>query len=225
MNVMKLSILFLLFFTAFQLQAQSYLGLSVSTSKNDNHMETIWYQNQISERFSAGIQLRYSGIKYRFVNARAIKYGNTVFIGGVLGFKLKQSEKYRLDFNLTASYRYLNNDENTDLPSSANGLELDPNIVFGLRISDNFRFHSGAMFRTAMQFGEEAIMDEQLPYSAIILNGLSFHKNGNTFSLRTYSGPMNGATGDTEKFFWQFSLGYQHSFGATENNYLTFFNF
>jgi hypothetical protein len=36
---------------------------------------------------------------------------------------------------------------------------------------------------------------------------------------------MNGATGDTEKFFWQFSLGYQHSFGATENNYLTFFNF
>lgn len=225
MDVKKSLFIALLLFIGFKIQAQSYLGFSVATSKNDTHMESIWLQNQISERFSAGLQLRYSGIRYRFVNARAIEKGNTVFIGAVLGFNLKQSEKYRLDFNLTTSYRYLENEEKPNLPSSTNGLELDPNFVFGMRLSDNFLFHSGAMFRTAIQFGEEPITDEQLPYSAIVLNGLSYKKNRNTFSLRIYSGPMNGATGDTEKFFWQCSMGYQCNFGFHENNSLPFFNF
>ena len=188
-------------------------------------METIWYQQQVSNRFSAGLQLRYSEINYRFVNARAIEEGNTTFVGAVLGFKLKEAEKYRFDFNLTASYRYLNNDENPELPSSTNGLEIDPNFIFGLRLSDNLFFHTGAMFRTAMQFGEEPINDEQQPFSAIVLNGVSIYKNGHTYSLRTYAGPMTGATGDTEKFFWQLSLGYQYSFGSSSNSSSPFFNF
>jgi len=225
MDVKKLLFVFLFLFAGLQIQAQSYLGFSVATSKNDKHTESIWFQNQISERFSAGLQLRYSGIKYRFVNARAIEDGNTIFVGAVLGFKLKQSEKYRLDFNLTSSYRYLKNDEKPNLPSTTNGLELDPNFVFGMRLSDNFLFHSGAMFRTAMQFGEEPITDEQLPYSAIILNGISYQKNENMVSLKIHSGPMNGATGDTEKFFWQFSVAYQYNFRFSENASLPFFNF
>lgn len=218
-----LSVIALLF--AVQSYGQSYLGLSLATSKNDEHIETLWYQQQINKRFSAGIQVRYSDIRYRFVNARAIETGNTLFLGAVLGFNLKQSEKYRLDFNLTASYRFLNNEESPELPSSTRGLELDPNFIFGLSLSDRFLFHTGAMFRTAMQFGEEPIRDEQLPYSAIILNALSWQKGKNTMSLRTYSGPMNGATGDTEKFFWQVSLGYQYSFTSKQDTSIPFFNF
>ena len=161
-----------LFLGFFGIQAQSSLGISVGVSKNDDHIETLWYQKQISERFSAGLQLRFSEIKYRFVNARAIEDGNTVFIGTVFGFKIKKSEKYRLDFNLTTSYRYLENNENPELPSSTDGLELDPNIIFGLRLSDNINFHSGAMFRAAIQFGNEPINDEQMPPYAIILSGI-----------------------------------------------------
>ncbi|MEM9919197.1 MAG: hypothetical protein AAF990_13930 [Bacteroidota bacterium] len=225
MNV-KLSLIVLIIgFVVAQIEAQSYIGLSVGTSKNDNHLETFWYQYQLSKRFNVGVQLRYSGIKYRFVNARAIENGNTTFVGAVLGFKIKESENYRLDINLTTSYRYLSNDENPELPASTSGLELDPNIVFGIRLSGNLYFHSGAMFRTAMQFGDEPIYDEQLPASAIVLNGISIRKNRSMFSLRTYAGPMNGATGDTEKFFWQFSLGYQYAFGVSQSSALPFFNF
>ena len=225
MNGKLFLMVFFLSFLGMQIQAQSYFGVSVGTSKNDNHIETLWYQNQLSERFNAGLQLRFSRIKYRFVNARAIEDGSTIFVGGVLGYNIKQSEKYRLDFNLTASYRYLSNDENAELPSSTNGLELDPNFIFGIRLSDNILFHSGAMFRTAMQFGDEPINNEQTPTSAIVLNGITLHKGKNMYTLRTYAGPMTGATGDTEKFFWQLSLGYQYAFGTVPNNALPFFNF
>ncbi|MEM1321995.1 MAG: hypothetical protein AAGG75_17175 [Bacteroidota bacterium] len=187
-------------------------------------METIWFQHQVSERFSAGIQLRYSGIRYRFVNAIAIEDGSTTFAGLVLGFNLRKFERSRLDFNLTASYRYISNDDNAELPSSTNGLELDPNFIFGLQLSENLFFHSGIMLRTAMQFGDEPINDEQQP-STIVLNGLSIQKTKHLFSLRTYAGPMTGATGDTEKFFWQLSLGYQYNLGSPTNGTLPFFNF
>ena len=203
---------------------QSYAGLSIATSKNDRHIETLWYQQQLSDRFNAGVQLRYSRILYRFVNARAIEDGTTVFVGAVLGFNLKKSERYRLDFNLTTSYRYLNNDENPELPSSTNGLEIDPNFIFGLKLSEKLLFHSGIMLRTAMQFGDEPINDEQQP-STIVLTGVSIDKAAHLFSLRTYAGPMTGATGDTEKFFWQLSLGYQYKFGSSAKGVLPFFNF
>lgn len=215
-----------LFLSLFALNgyAQSSAGFSISTSKNDNHMESLWFQHQISERFSAGVQMRYSGIRYRFVNARAIENGTTTFAGAVLGFNIKQSERYRFDFNLTASYRYLSNDDNPELPSSTNGLEIDPNFIFGLRLSEKLLFHSGVMLRTAMQFGDEPINDEQQP-STIVLTGLSVVNTQHLFSLRTYAGPMTGATGDTEKFFWQLSLGYQYNFGASEGRAIPFFNF
>lgn len=223
MNTKHLIFIFFLLSGVLDMQAQSHFGFSVATSKNDQHMETLWYQNQISQHFSLGVQLRYSGIRYRFVNARAIENGSTAFVGAVLGFNLKKTEKYRLDFNLTSSYRYLNNEEKPELPESTNGLEIDPNFIFGIKVTDNVFFHSGAMLRAAMQFGDEPINDEQLP-SAIVLNGLSIQKNAHTFSLRTYVGPMNGATGDTEKFFWQFSLGYQYNLNGSANA-IPFFNF
>jgi len=223
MNAKRLVFILFLLSGVLHIEAQSHFGFSIATSKNDQHMETIWYQNQISHRFSLGVQLRYSGIRYRFVNARAIENGSTAFIGAVLGFNLRKKEKYRLDFNLTSSYRYLHNDGNFELPKTTNGIEIDPNFILGLKISDNIYFHSGAMLRTAMQFGDEPINDEQLP-SAIVLNGFSVQKNAHTFSLRTYVGPMNGATGDTEKFFWQFSLGYQYNLNGSADA-IPFFNF
>lgn len=203
--------------------AQSTLGLSLATSKNDRHMETLWFQQQISPRFSAGIQLRNSGLRYRFVNARAVEEGNTFFAGAVLGFKLKETGTYRFDFNLTTSYRRLTNDDNPDLPSTTNGLEIDPNLMMSLRLNDQLYFHTGALLRLAMQLGPETIGNEQ-GLSAILVNGLSVQKDAHNISLKTYVGPMNGATGDTEKFFWQLSLAYQ----ITLNNKSaspSFFNF
>ncbi|MEM6802449.1 MAG: hypothetical protein AAF696_13655 [Bacteroidota bacterium] len=187
-------------------------------------METIWFQQQLSDRFSMGLQLRNSGIRYRFVNARAIEEGNTLFIGVVVGLKVKESESYRLDFNLTTSYRRLQNDDKVELPENTDGLEIDPNIIMTLPLNDRLFFHTGAMLRLAMQTGPESIGNEQ-GLSAIVLNGLSLRSGSNVFSLKTYAGPMNGATGDTEKFFWQVALSYQFSLSGKNSASLPFFNF
>lgn len=204
--------------------AQSNFGLAVASSKNDNHMETVWYQHQLSSRFSAGIQLRNSDVRYRFVNARAIENGNTFFAGITLGYKIAHSENYRLDANLTTSYRYLENEKNPSLPQITGGLEMDPNLILSLRLKENLCYHSGALLRTTSQISPESIGDEQLP-SAILLNGFSLQKKSSTFSLRTYVGPMNGASGDTEKFFWQVSVGYQFNLKFKESKQLPFINF
>lgn len=204
-------------------KSQSFAGISVGSSNNDNHIETIWFQHQLTDRFSAGVQVRYSQIRYRFVDAIAINDGSTVFGGLVLGFKLKETENYSLNFNLTSSYRYLSNDERPDLAESTNGLELDPNILLDLKLSNRIKLHTGAMFRTAMQFGDAPILDEQLP-SAVVLAGLCYCVNNHCFAIRAYTGPMNGANGDSMKYFNQISLGYQFSFGKQSSQF-SFFNF
>lgn len=204
--------------------AQSNVGVTVAVSKSDNHMETVWYQHQLSPLFSVGVQLRNSDVRYRFVNARAIDRGNTVFAGLTLGFKIREREKYRLDFNLTTSYRRLENEEVEKLPQFTDGIEIDPNLIFSLKTNQRFIYHTGIMLRMATQLGPESIPSEQQP-SAILLNGLSYQINKSSLTLRTYVGPMSGAGGDTEKFFWQVSVGYQYSFGKRSDSSISFINF
>ena len=167
-----------------------------------------------------------SDVKYRFVNARAIEKGNTVFAGLVLSFKIKEREAYRLDFNLTTSYRRLENEDQeiNNLPRFTDGIEIDPNLLFSLKARQHLLFHTGVMFRTVTQVGPEPVPDEQLP-SAIVLNGLSYQINQSLLTLRTYAGPMNGAGGDTGKFFWQVSLGYQYIFSGKSQSSIPFINF
>lgn len=223
MELKKTLFMALVLFGTLELKSQSVAGISFGVSDNDRHIETVWFQHQLTDRFSAGFQLRYSQIRYRFVDAIAISDGSTAFGGIVLGFKLKETEKYRLNFNLTSIYRYLSNDENPNLAESTNGLELDPNILLDLKLSDRIKLHTGAMLRIAMQFGDTPILDEQMP-SAIVAAGLSYTVNIHSFAFRAYTGPMNGATGDTMKYFNQISLGYQFSFGEQTSSF-SFFNF
>lgn len=207
--------------------SQSYTGFSIATSKSDKHMEMAWFQHQVSQKFSVGAQLKYSEIDYRFINARAVEEGNTFFSGLTLGYNIASTNRYRLDFNLTASYRYLSSDQQNAVHTSTGGIEIDPNIIFGVRLSESLMFHTGPMLRTAHQISPDVISDEQL-ISTIVLSALSYELGCNLFSLRTYVGPMNGATGDTEKFFWQVSLGYQYQFGSSPSKLpqsLPFFNF
>ena len=224
MDSKKTLLLIVLLLGVVESKAQSNAGITLGASNNDTHMETIWYQHQLSDKFSAGLQLRYSQIKYRFVDAIAVTDGSTAFAGIVLGFKLKETEIYRLDFNVTTSYRYLSNDDRPEIAESTNGLELDPNMILHLNLSDKVNLHTGAMLRTAMQFGETPILDEQMP-SAIVLTGLSYQLNERqSIALRAYTGPMNGATGDSMKYFNQISIGYQFSLGKLSNSF-SFFNF
>lgn len=218
-----LAFLGFVFFCDIESNAQSQTGTSFGISNMDRHIETVWFQQQLTNRFSLGVQLRYSQISYRFVDAIAVTDGSTLFGGLVLGFKLKEAENYRLDINITSSYRYLSNDEKPELRESTNGLEIDPNTILSLKLSDRFKLHTGAMLRMAMQFGETPILNEQMP-SAIVLAGLSYSVNGHSIVLRGYTGPMNGAGGDSGKYFNQASIGYQFSFGKSSHQ-LSFFNF
>jgi len=203
--------------------AQSNIGSSIGRSKSDQHVETIWLQHQVSDQFSLGVQYRNSGIKYRFVNAIAIENGNAQFFGATLGYRIYSREEFRLDFNLTASYRMISRNSTEGLPSNTGGLEFDPNIIFGLKVSEQVNFRSGALFRMTSQISPELISDEQF-FSAILLNGLSYNLGRNSLAVRNSLGPMAGASGDTEKFFWQASLGFQHNFGGRGQS-LSFFNF
>lgn len=223
MKSKKTLLIFLLFVGSLGLKAQTYGGFSLGTNSNDTHIETLWVQHQLSNRFSIGSQIRYSQIRYRFVDAIAITDGSTAFAGLVFGFKLKETENYRLDFNVTSSYRYLSNDEKPALAESTNGLEIDPNVILHLNLSERIKLHTGSMLRMAMQFGETPILDEQLP-SAIVLAGLSYTINQHSIVLRAYTGPMNGATGDSGKYFNQVSLGYQYAFGKSSSQF-SFLNF
>lgn len=222
MKTFLLTIFYLI--CCFVVKAQSNIGLSVSTSKSDDHMEKVWYQVQVTEKFSFGVQLRNSRIRYRFVNATAIEEGNTFFAGLTFGLKIADEKKYRLDLNITPSYRHITNKIDAFLPKSTTGLEIDPNIIMSLKLNNKLFYHSGAMLRTTMQFTPEIIGDEQLP-SGILLNGISYQVDANTFSIRSYVGPMNGASGDTEKFFWQVSFGYQLNLNFIKSNKIPFINF
>ena len=204
--------------------AQSAIGVSLATSRNDHHMETVWYHQQVAKRFSVGLQFRNSDVRYRFVDAQAIERGNTLFAGLTLGYAIKTEENYRLDFNLTTSYRRLENEESEALSQVTDGLEIDPTLLFSLRANSSLIYHTGALFRAATQLGPTAVSDEQLP-SAIVLNGLSYSFGPSSLTLRTYAGPMNGASGDTGKFFWQVSLGYQYTFSGRFASALPFINF
>lgn len=217
-------ILPLVFFGLKDLTAQSNVGISVGFSDNDKHIESAWFQHQLHDNFNIGLQLRYSKIKYRFTDAIAVTNGNTLFAGIVFGYKIKEVENYRLDFNLTTSYRYLRNRDIAELKKSTNGIEIDPNIIFSIKASEKFTIHTGSMFRMAMQIGTNPIPDEQLP-SAIILAGISYSLNNtHNVSFKAYTGPMNGAQGDTMKYFNQISISYQYSFGRNVSQF-KFFNF
>ncbi|MEZ4828157.1 MAG: hypothetical protein R3C61_18010 [Bacteroidia bacterium] len=204
--------------------SQSNFGFSVGTSKSDHYLGSIWYQHPISNRFSIGLNFRYCDFKYRFVNAIAINSGKTVFTGLVIGYKIAETENFRLDFNLTSSYRYLENQENITLPSKTIGLEFDPNILMTLRMNDKILYHTGAMLRTSIQLKPEVIGNEQQP-SGIVLNGISLKSNSALYTLRTYAGPMSGATGDTEKFFWMVSVGCQFNIPSKNASSISFLNF
>ncbi len=207
------------------LWSQTNIGATLASSKSDQHMETLWFQYQLNSRFSFGAQYRNSGINYRFINAIAIEEGNAQFFGATLGYRIYQSDQIRLDFNFTTSYRMLTLESHESLPSRTGGLEFDPNFITSLKVNDKTNFHSGVMFRMTSQLAPEAIGDEQF-FSAILLNALSYQVGINTLALRAYYGPMAGASGDTEKFYWQASVGFQHNFGLkAKDQTFTYFNF
>jgi len=204
------------------ISAQSLIGLDLGTSKSDNLSLRIGYQRELSPVVSAGFQLKAAVLDYRFIDARAVTEGNVLFIGIPLGFNVKSTDTYRVDINLTPSWRILTA---TNEVASRRGqaIEIDPNLVISMPVGDRMIYHAGVMLRTVFQVNPETLV-EQIP-STILLNGFSYKLGENLFSLRTYVGPMFGAAGDTEKFFWKLSLGFQMPIGESTSDTLPFFNF
>ena len=109
----------------YQGNSQSNFGISIGTSRTDNHTESIWYQKSFSEKFSLGFQLRNGGINYRFINARAVQSGSVQHAGLVLGYKIRETENFRFDFNLSTTYRRINSDDVEVEGNGTNGFEPD----------------------------------------------------------------------------------------------------
>lgn len=223
MNMRILVAVILLFIVKVNIEAQTNFGFSVGTSDSDDYTASSWYQKSVSDKLSIGFQFRKGGIKYRFINARAVESGSVQHIGLVLGFKLKETDKFRFDFNLSGAYRRVNSDEVKTESDGTNGYEIDGNIMLGFKVSDNVFFHAGTLLRFVAQTNEEAVI-EQLP-SPILTNALSYRFKMNLISLKTYIGPANGAGGDTLKFYRQVSLAFQMSIGSSGSNIIPFLNF
>lgn len=195
--------------------AQSTIGFSLGSSKSDLHTESIWYQRQVNESLYLGAQLRYGQAQYRFIQAKSVTEGSVLSAGVQIDWKLISQNSFRLDVNLSPSLRWFRSAlEHT--PSSSLAVEIDPNLIAGLRLNEQWIFHTGLLMRTVFELNPAPVLNEQLP-SSILLNGISFQKQSSLISLKTYYGPMSGAVGDTEKFFWQVSLGIQRQLGSAPN--------
>lgn len=205
------------------LMGQSYLGFSAGFSKSDRHTESLWFQQQFTDQFSAGLRLSYGSLQYRFIDAKAITEGHVIHVGIPLGFKLAEGDRFRIDVQLNPSYRRISPISESSLAASS-AIELDPNLIIGFPIREGFFLHTGLMLRTVFQIDPSPTMNEQFP-SAILLNSFSYLAKSTLFSLWTYYGPMSGAGGDTEKFFWQISLGVQRMLGGQQNSSIPFFTF
>lgn len=196
--------------------AQSYAGISIGSSKSDRLQSSLRYQHLITSRFSAGVQLSFGDIRYRFIDARAVEDGQVLMAGVSLGYAIAEGERYRLDVNLSSRYRSIRT-EAADAPADAgSGFEFDPQMVIALQVSESLYLYPGLMMRIAMQTSPEFIGNEQIP-TGVLLNGLGWKLGSSMLSMRTYVGPMAGAVGDTEKFYWQLSLGFQYFFKSKSN--------
>ncbi|MEM9984544.1 MAG: hypothetical protein AAF804_05550 [Bacteroidota bacterium] len=203
----------LLFFSSAFAQIQT--DLLVGSSKADNSFVTLRASGMVSEGIRLGASYQFSNYRYRFVDARPVSDGVAHTLRFILVGRLAESNLLRLDGFLQPGFRLLTIDPSVVQDFSydfqaGQAIILEPGLVVTLKASDRLNFHTGVNTHMAFQTSPEALF-EQFP-SAQILAGASYRvtERWAVFSS-TQTGPMAGAMGDSEKFFWQLALGLRYS--------------
>ncbi len=202
--------------------AQIQTDLFFGSSKADQSFVTLRASSMVNEGIRVGVSYQFSNYRYRFVDARPVSDGVAHTFRVLLLGRIAESDLLRLDGFLQPGYRLLNVDPSVEQDfnynfQSAQALILEPGLLVTLKASEKLNFHTGANMHMAWQVAPEALF-EQFP-SARILAGASYQVSDRwAVFTTTQTGPMSGAMGDSEKFFWQLALGLRYSLSPSPPN-------
>jgi hypothetical protein len=186
------------------------LDFNAGTSKADFAFSNVRLSGELKAGLRLGASLELANYRYRFIDARPVSDGFAGTLRLLLVGKLAEKGRLRLDGFLKPGYRYLNpNEANQEFfhdfqPSHA--FILEPGVLVTIKANEKWNFHTGVNMHMAWQLSPEPIF-EQFP-SSRLLAGSSYRLHDRWALFATSQvGPMSGASGDSEKFFWQMAVG------------------
>ncbi len=224
---MKNVLLLLLFIPlTWQLKAQTDLDLTFGASKADYSVTVIRATHKVNDGLRLGASYQFSDYRYRFINARPVSDGFAGTARLILVGRLAESDNIRLDGFLNPGFRIVqlpDDDpqpfENYSFEEAGQAITLDPGLLITIMASEKLAFHTGFNMHMAFQTSPEPLF-EQFP-SVRIKAGASY-RLGNSWALFTSgeTGPMSGASGDSEKYFWQIAFGLRYRLGSADASLL-----
>lgn len=219
-------LLLLLLSVCWQGNAQTDLDLTFGASKADYSATVIRATHKINNGLRLGVSYQFSDYRYRFINARPVSDGFAGTASLILVGRLAESDNIRLDGFFNPGFRIVqlpDDDpqefENYVFEEGSRAITLDPGLLITITASEKLAFHTGINMHMAFQSSLEPIF-EQFP-SIRIKAGVSY-KLAESWALFATgdTGPMSGASGDSEKYFWQLAFGLRYRIGATDASHL-----
>lgn len=207
-----------------QVSAQIDLDIKVGTSKADNSFLTLRATYSLSPQTRIGVSHQFSNYQYRFIDARAVSGGFAGTTRLIFLQQLQRSEKIRLDLFVKPGYRTIGlSDEPQELENydfqPGTSLIIEPGLLVTFNPAEKWSFHSGLNLHTAFQLQPD-FLQEQLP-SMRLLGGGAYQLSDQWVLFSTLdTGPMSGASGDSEKYFWKAGIGLRYRIGQSQDNLL-----
>lgn len=201
--------------------AQSALDFQYGSSKADYNFWTFRATAPILDRWRVGVEMQASDYRYRFIDARPVSGGFAAHVRLVAIAKLADNGKIRLDAFIKPGLRMIQApDEAQDFENytfqDSRAITIDPGLLVTWKPFERLAFHTGFNSRMVFQTIPEFI-PEQLP-SGLVLFGSSYALADRwTLFATGNTGSMYGAGGDTEKYNWEFSMGFRFALGKNSN--------
>ncbi len=213
---MKQLFLLLLLAPALSVRAQVMIDLTYGGSKSDYLFTTVSLNWQASDTWRFGASIQNSDYRYRFIDARQVSNGYAGTFRLLAAARLAENEVLRLDGYLKPGFRFIaapDDDpqefENYEFRNSS-AVVLDPGLLVTLKYWEKLWLHTGVNLHMAAQIRPEAIL-EQYPSSFLMAGGSYALGRRWTLMAQAMAGPASGAGGDTEKFYWETSIGLRFS--------------
>lgn len=205
------------------LSAQVDIDLMGGTSKADRSFSAFQATWVGARGFRAGVQVHNGDYQYRFIDARAVNGGNVTETRLILRFPLSVQEKIRLDASLHPGVRWL------QAPTEPQELEygfedaqafiLEPGLTVTFFPTQKLSLHTGFNAHMAWQTSPETIF-EQFPSGLLRVGGAYSLTDKWSVFTDLQSGPMSGASGDSEKYGWKLAVGLRFRLGKETRHQL-----
>ncbi len=207
---------FIACFLAWAANAQVMVDLQTGTSKSDYSFGTLGLSWQATDAWRFGVSLQNSDYRYRFIDARKVSNGYAGTYSLLAAGRIAENDVFRFDFFFKPGIRIMSSpDEDPEKPflydfKPSTALVLDPGFLVTMKYWNRLWLHTGINLHTVAQIKPTALL-EQYP-SSFLMAGASYQAGKHwTILAQAMAGPASGAGGDTEKFFWQTSVGLRYT--------------